>query len=219
MRAVRALVFIAAFVVFVAATVRTARGQSCDGLSPDEARAQTARITGELEREERRVRTWSVAWGIGYAAAAAGQAGAALIIDDEDRQADLYVGSGKAAIASLAVVVLPVRVSTPPPPTGDACRDLAAANAALAETAASQAKGRGWFKYVGGLVVSGAGVAIAGSQHGDWLRASLLAGVGFGVTQIQRWTQPDGARDLERSISVVPVVSPDTAMLMITGEL
>lgn len=215
----RALGIIAALVLCTGMGSSAARAQTCDGLSADEARATTERITARLENQYGKTRTWSLVWGIGYAASAVGFTTAGLLIDDEDRQVDLFVTGGKSTIAALSVFVLPVRVTRPPPPSGDACADLAAARKALAESAKSQAKGRGWIKHAGGLLLNGAGIAIAGSQHGNYLRASVLALSGIAFGQAQIWTQPVGARDLDRSLAIVPVVGPDYAMVSIAGEL
>lgn len=219
----RALVFIATFVLGAGTNVRTARAQPCDGLSADEARAASEQIRLRLEDQRSKTRTWSLIWGLGYATAAVGFGVTGALIDDEDRQVDLLVGGGKSTIAALSVVVLPVRISVPPAPSGNPCADLLAARKALAASARSQAKGRGWIKHVGGLLLNGAGIIVAGSQHGNYLRATVLALGGMAFGQAQIWTQPVGARDLDAkqsvSVAVVPVVGPDFAGLSLAGEL
>src|SRR5689334_16186771 len=99
---------------------------------------EAATLRGELEAEAHRARVWNAAWAIGFGAAAVGQVALAQAevnpagTFDRNAEEGLYVGAIKATIGAGARIVLPLRIAIPSP-NADACVDLAALHAAVAD--------------------------------------------------------------------------------------
>jgi hypothetical protein len=199
-----------------------ARAQTCPPGDRDAADGE--RVVAALQRERRRVWWWSAAWSGIYGGATAAQLGIAFTTDDDDRRIDYAIGGAKSALALIAGFALPIRVRAPRPP-GDACEDRALALAALSRSARSERRGKSWIAFTGALLVNAAGVVVAGSLHGDWLRATAAGGIGFGVGVLKIVTQPYGAARLDARlapsslrISVAPLVIPDGAVVALSGD-
>ena len=160
---------------------------------------RTSAIRTHLDREHARARRWDLAWGAGLGAAAVGQGAMAATrwefgrdVDDKV-QAGLYIGAGKALIASLGHLVTPLKVTRVGPATSDPCADLAAAERALRRTA-SKERTTFWVKAGGTVVLNGAGLLIAGLGYDAWREGIVSTALGVPVGVLVLLTEPKASR-------------------------
>jgi hypothetical protein len=130
------------------------------------------------------------------------------------------VGAVKSFVGLAARVVTPVKVPRPAV-TGDACADLAAAQAALAKAARSERRSF-WLNHVGGLALQVAGTLYIGMSADDaWVDAAISFGIGYTVGLASTYTQPRGAwrehRGGAESWQVAPLVTPHVRGLTVVG--
>jgi len=182
---------------------------SCEG-------AETVRA--HLDREAHRAHTWDVAWGLGFGAAAIGYGAMAETrwefgIDlDDKRVAGLWVGAAKAGIASLSHLILPVRIARAPAATGDPCKDLAAANDALEESARHE-RTTFWLSIAGAIALNGGGLLWLGLHDDAWKEGVISAAIGVPVSALHTWTLPRGATTWQ----IDAVATPAFTGLSISG--
>lgn len=191
---------IAAVLAAVAGAV-TARAQTCPapaGAAPSlraaTASARHAFLAGALARERHRGRWWNLGWGWGFVAATAGQAAVGAAIDEDSAlcRACQFVGAGKSAIGVVATWVLyPVRVRAVAPRAAPTCADVAAAERALADAAASERVP--WLRHAEGIALNAAGVVYLGLAHDEWRNGLIGAAVGVAVGELRLWSRPRGA--------------------------
>jgi hypothetical protein len=179
----------------------------CD---PAAAAARDARLRRELAHAAGVGRAWNWSW----AGAFTGLAGLQLVAIaretspgrpyDDAVEAGLYLGAGKATLAALTRVVTPLRAARPAPPTGDACRDLAAAERALALTARRQRLAF-WTSHAGGLALTVGGLLALGLGFDSWREGLLSVATGYPVGLLHTYTMPRGAWKAHRRALAVSV--------------
>jgi hypothetical protein len=175
----------AAAAAVVAAPGGTAVAATCE----EEAAELRALVTDEARRSRR----WNTAWGIGFAAASAGQLALTLTRTnplgefDRDYEETLYASAGKAALGALVRFVLPLR-ATVPAPTGEPCADVPALRAALADAGRRQRRGF-WFSHLGGTALNLATSALLTYRRSLSVGA-LSFGIGYSVGLAHVYTQP-----------------------------
>jgi hypothetical protein len=187
---------VAALVVAAAPAARADRvAEPCHGAA---AAARATRIRTLLAREARRGRRWDVGWGVGLGVVAVAQGALAYtettpVGEPTDAKlASLWVGAIKATIGAGAHVVLPLRVTQPGAPTGDACADLAAAERALRDTARAE-RAAFVLNHLGGLALTVGGALYLGLGEDDWGEAALSAALGYPVGLAITYTLPRDA--------------------------
>jgi hypothetical protein len=209
---------IAAGVVLVLALVAGAAAAraSC----PADAAERGAKLRERLDRERAAARRWRWGWAAGFGAATALQAAGVLAEYtptgdfDESAETSLTVGAIKSAIGMTARIVAPIKVPRPAV-TGDACADLAAAEAAMARAAFSEKKSF-WLNHVGGLALHAGGTLYIGLTVDDaWGDAAISFGLGWTVGLISTYTQPRG---VWKEVRVAPMVAPGAQGLSIAGS-
>ena len=169
------------------------------------------KIRARLDREARRSRVWNIAWGIVFTTATAGQLVAIATefapLDpySDDTEAGYAVGAIKSGLGALTRVLLPLRVARPGPPTGDACADLAAAEAAQRRTAKLQRRAF-YMNHAGGLVVNLAGLLYLGLVQGSWKQGAISVATGYPIGLLSIYTAPRGAWHAERNVVIAPAV-------------
>lgn len=184
-------------------------------------------LRSHLEREAHRARVWNTAWAVAFGAAAAGQVALALAeVDpfgtfDEDDREILYVGAIKATLGVGSRVVRPLRARVPAA-SGDACADVAALRASVAE-AGRRERQTFFLTHFGGIAVNLAGAAVLWYRRGFGIGALSFA-LSFPIAPIAAYTQPRGSWHLwrEQRASWQLGVSPREgggAMLWLGGAL
>ena len=154
---------------------------------------ESAELRALVTDEARRARRWNTAWGIGFAAASAGQLALALTETkpfgefDRDYEETLYAGVGKAALGTLVRIVLPLRV-TVPAATGEPCADVPALRAALADAGRRERRGF-WFSHLGGTALNLATSALLTYRRSLSVGA-ISFGLGYSVGLAHVYTQP-----------------------------
>jgi hypothetical protein len=175
----------AALAVAGPAGIEAAAAATCE----EEAAALRALVSGEA----RRSRWWNTAWMIGFATASAAQLALALTESnplgafDRDYEETLYVGAAKAGLGTLVRIVLPLR-ATVPPPSGDACADVPALRAALADTGRRQRRAF-WFSHLGGTALNLATSALL-TYRRSLAVGAISFGIGYSVGLAHVYTQP-----------------------------
>lgn len=209
-----------------------ARAEPC-AVAPAEAARRRALIERQLEADAGPSRTWNLAWGIGLAASAAGNTVMAfhpewtpLIESDDALRAAYAITAVKSTLGASSRLVMPLRVRRPPPPTGDPCADLAAAEAALMWTARKQRQTY-LLGYLGGGALHVAGGLVLGLRYGAWEEAAFAVATGSLITGIMGLTQPRWSwylwRDLPRPAAggarswlLLPDVAPGRVGIVFT---
>lgn len=185
------LVWVLSLAVIVG-TAGVAAAQPCD---PVEAEVRTAEIRAHLAHEGKRSRRWNIAWGVTFATLSVAQAG--LVVAeynptgdyDDKAQANYVVGASKSAIASLAHVVLPLKIVRAGAATGDACADLAAAERALRKSGENE-KRSFWLNHLGAIALNGGGLLILGLGFDAWKEGAISAAMGYPIGLLHAYTQP-----------------------------
>lgn len=163
-----------------------ARAEDCE--------AEATALRAHLEREAGSARTWTTTWAVLFGVAAAGQLGFALAeIDPLGREFTaetrdtLYTGTVKASIGVAARVFMPLRIEVPGK-IGDACAELPALRAALADAAKHERRSF-WLTHVGGTVLNLAGAAVLTWRHSFKVGAISFA-ISYPVGPTSAYTQP-----------------------------
>jgi hypothetical protein len=190
-----------------------ARADSCE----QDVTALRAHATDAAHRIHR----WNLTWQIAFGAAAAGQLGLALTEQnplgpfDRDYQETLYVGAAKATLAVTARLVLPLRI-TSPAPTGDACRDRAALQRAIAD-AGRRERNLFWMTHIGGLAVNAAGAIVLGERR-SWSVGAVSFAIGYPVGLLSLYTMPRSSWHLARSATWSVQADAHTFFVAIAGR-
>ncbi len=197
---------------------------------PADAADRAAALRARLDRERGKAFRWRLGWGIGFGAATIAQ-GALYLTEtapfgdyDEAAEASLAAGTIKSLVGAASRVVSPVKVGHPAV-TGDACADLASAQAVLAKAAKGERQSF-WVNHVGGLALQAAGTLYIGLSVDDaWGDAAISFAIGYTVGTISTYMQPRGLwkewRAGERSAvswQIVPLVAPRSHGLGISGQ-
>jgi hypothetical protein len=161
--------------------------------------SEAAELRAHLEGESNHARKWNVVWAAVFSAAAVGSFTVAVINPLPDLQVGLYTSGGKASIGALGRLILPLRISVPPP-TGDACTDVAALRKAIA-LAADHERGNFYLNHVAGILVNGAGAAIIW-KYSTGGQALLSMATGYPVGLISNYTAPRASWHLYRERKV-----------------
>ncbi|HUQ01315.1 MAG TPA: hypothetical protein VM261_02415 [Kofleriaceae bacterium] len=204
---------VATVLVLLAAADATA--QTC----PPDAAARATALRARLDRERSKVKRWRIGWAIGYTVLAGGQL--ALVLTetaptgefDDAQRASLIVGTAKAALGAATRGLKTIK-NPRPAVTGDACADLAAAEAAFELTARTERKGF-MIGHIANLAVHTAGSIYIGLAEDDaWDEAALSFLTGYAVSLAATYTMPRGAwkehqRASEaRTWQVAPLITP-----------
>jgi hypothetical protein len=160
-------------------------------------------IRSKLAKEHKSLSNWKRNWSIFIGVTGVAQLVAAIvwedkvdlgIIDfDKDYHVDLYAGAVRAVIGLTAINFFPKPRVDLPPPEGNDCETLAAAEKALRDSAAHIAVGRAWHKHASLVALQTGFVLTVGIGWGRWgtaIAGALLAGT---VGEIIIFTQPMGA--------------------------
>lgn len=187
---------------------------------PPDAAARAASLRSRLDREHSSAQTWRFAWGSVFAVAAGGQLAlllteTALVGEfDDATRANLTAGVAKSVLGVASRVIPPIKVPRLAV-TGDACADLAAAEASLAVAAKTERK-TFWSGHFGNFIVHGGGAIYIGLSVDDaWDEAAISFGVGMLIGFVATYTQPRGAWHEHRRAPeartwyVAPLVIPD----------
>lgn len=164
----------------IVALARVASAEPC---------AETAAtLRRELDGEARRMGYWVLAWRIFHSAAAVGQFAIAASgkASDNDTKS-LWVGGAKSSLAALGFWFSPLRIHVPPP-TGDACTDLALLRNTV-ERVASDERATFWAGHVSGVVVNGIGGVIL-AETASWQTGLTSFASGLAVGLINTYTMP-----------------------------
>jgi hypothetical protein len=186
-------------------------------------------IDAQLAADARPSFLWNTGWGIGLGVSAVGSGVFALkpewspIEIDRGLRAGLATTAIKSTIGAAGRLVLPLKVRRAPPTTGDACADLAAAEAALAWTAGKQ-KRTFWLNLLGATALHIGSAVVVGVGYDDWGAAATGFILGGLVTVAIAWTQPRGSwklhkRGIPREASswlLLPDVAPGRAGVVLT---
>jgi hypothetical protein len=176
-----------------------APAEACD---PTEAGARAARLQTHLDRERRRARRWDNAWLVTFATATVAQGSARLaewtpLGDyDDDAEAGLEVGTVKGAVATLAHVVLRLKIVRPER-TGDPCVDAEAAERAFRASARNERRSF-YLNHLGSFAFNVGGMLYLGLREDAWGEAALSTGIGYPVGLLAVYTQPRGVWKAER---------------------
>ena len=114
---------------------------------------------------------------------------------DEDDREILYVGAIKATLGLGSRVVRPLRARVPVA-SGDACADVAALRAAVAEAGRHERQAF-FLTHLGGIAVNLAGASVLWYRRGFGV-AALSFALSFPVAPISAYTQPRGSWHLWR---------------------
>lgn len=214
----RALVVAALMLGVVApAAVSDALADAC----PPDAADRAAKLRARLDRERAKATRWRIGWAAGFTVLAGGQL-ALLLTEtapfgdfDDPARASLRAGTAKAVVGAASRALPGIKIPRLAV-TGDACADLAAAEAALAMAAKTERK-TFWLGHVGNLLVHGAGAVYVGLAADDaWDEAALSFGIGYAIGIAATYTQPRGASKEHRrepdarTWHVAPLVTPRT---------
>ena len=184
-------------------------------------------LRAHLEREAHRARVWNTTWAVAFGAAVVGQLALAVTetdpfgtFDDDDREI-LYVGSIKATLGVGSRVVRPLRARVPAA-SGDACADVVALRAAVAD--AGRREQQSFFlTHLGGIAVNLAGAGVLWYRRGFGVGALSFA-LSLPIAPIAAYTQPRDSWHLWREqraswqLGVVPREGGG-AMLWLGGSL
>lgn len=163
--------------------------------------AQAVELRESLIDEADRADTWNSVWRWGFTAAAVGSAAVAIADPVHEYRANLYVSAGKAAIAGFGRWIMPLHVEVPPP-SGDACADVAAMHRAIARTAKSE-RGLFYSNHIGGIVLNAIGGLIVDHYSGAG-QAAISAGGGYAVGLVATYTMPRDSWHDAIVVSVMP---------------
>jgi len=177
----------------VLATATYSNAATCD--------QDAAALRAHLEREAHRARVWNTAWAVAFGAAAAGQVVLAVTetdplgtFDEDDREI-LYVGAIKATLGLGSRLVRPLRARVPVA-SGDACADVVALRAAVADAGRHERQAF-FLTHLGGIAVNLTGAAVLWYRRGFGV-AALSFALSFPVAPISAYTQPRGSWHLWR---------------------
>lgn len=153
-------------------------------------------VAAQLEREVNRMHAWSWSWGTTYAVATVTQATVLPFVADRGVRVDLGVGAVSAGIGSLALFLLPLRITLPAEHAlaetsdSDRCRVLAQLEEALAGGALVERLTKSWISHAGNVALNVAIMLVLGLGYGRWQSAGISAGVGIAVGEANLLTQP-----------------------------
>ena len=188
---------------------------------PPDAAERASALRARLDRERYKVKRWRIGWAIGYTVLAGGQL--ALVLTetaptgefDDAQRTSLIVGTAKAALGGATRALKTIK-NPRPAVTGDACADLAAAEAAFELTARTERKGF-LLAHIANLAVHPAGSLYIGLAEDDaWDEAAVSFLTGYAVSLAATYTQPRGAWKEHRRAPeartwyVAPLVTPHT---------
>ncbi len=219
------LLAVSLLLLAVARPVALAHAQTCAADAADRGAA----LRGRLDRERSKALKWRVGWGVGFGVAFAGQLALALTETapigefDDAAEASLFAGAAKSFVGMSARIVTPVKVPRPAV-SGDACADLASAEAALRRAASSERRSF-WLNHVGGLAMQAAGTLYIGLSADDaWGDAAISFGLGYAIGLASTYTQPRGAWHEHRrgqaavSWQLTPMAAPHAHGLAVVGS-
>ncbi len=150
-----------------------------------------------LEDNAARLHVWSLTWGSVYAGATAAQVAAIPFVQGNTRDA-LIVGATAAAIGSLTLYLLPLRLTRTAHferwdlAGADRCLVLARVERRFLDSAQIDRLTAGWFAQAGNLAVNTVLAIAFGLVSGHWLPAVLGALLGLAVGEANVLTQPHG---------------------------
>jgi hypothetical protein len=148
---------------------------------------QAAELRDALTRESHRAEVWNSVWRWSFTGAAVATAAVGYWDPVHEWQAGLYVSAGKASIGALARWILPLHIHVPPP-TQDACADLAALHAEIKRIAKKE-KGLFITGHIGGFLLNAVGGYIVYHYSGLG-QAALSVGVGYPIGLLSNYTMP-----------------------------
>jgi hypothetical protein len=158
-----------------------------------------AELRAHLETARRHATEWNVGWAIGYGVVAGAQLGLLATHPTQSVEDTLYVGAAKATLGLLSRLIVPLRV-TIPPPNPDACADRLALRAAVAD-AGRHERSEFWLLHIGSFAVNLAGAIYIGVR-GSWRAAAVSGASGYIVGLIGVYTIPRASWHLWRSFTV-----------------
>jgi hypothetical protein len=170
-------------------------------------------LRARLDRAARRASRWNLTWRLAFTATAAGSLALAVADPFPELRDGLAVSAGKAAVGALARWILPLRIDVPAP-RADACADVAALRAALADAARRQ---RRLFivGHAGALAVNLAGAGILWAR-GEPGQAAVSVAVGYPIALLANYTMP---RDEWRAWRVEVAARGDGWLVTLGGTL
>src|SRR5262249_35800582 len=136
-----------------------------------------------MDQNTAHLQTWSIIWGTTYAGLTVAQLTALPFVQAPTRVI-LTVGSIAAAVGSLTLFLLPLRITSQTPLANedakgaDRCRALARVEARFFETAKIDRASASWIAHAGNVAVNGAVVLILGLGYGQWTAAAIAGGIG-----------------------------------------
>ncbi len=164
-------------------------------LSERDVEARVAFLHAAFASEVQDIDIWSWTWGSVYAAGTIAQASAAALVHNPDTRTDLTVGTISAAIGTVSLTVLPLKITLPlrrevtwnlP----DRCQVLAQAESVLLAQVRNEAIANGILAHLGNLAANVALLLVLGVGYGHWQSASISAGIGLVVGEANAITQP-----------------------------
>lgn len=197
--------------------------------SPAAARCavEDASLRAYIDDQAARTQRWNVAWGIGFAVGASAEY--AMLLSEwsplgewnADVRAGTLAGAIKASVGVASKLVTPLKAFRAPPATGDACADLAAAEATLRATAVRQRRAF-YLNHIGGLAVNLAGVLALGLWADSWRQAAMSFAIGAPIGLLSTYTMPRGAWKTSRTsrfdVAAAPMPLPGGGGLVLAGS-
>lgn len=176
-----------AAIVVVLVGLAVARSAHAGEPDTDTCATDAAELREALGREAHWADTWTTVWRLTFTATAVGTAVVGYLDPIHSWQAGLYVSAGKSTVGALARWVMPLRIHVPPP-TADACADVAAMHAEIKRVAKME---RSLFimGHIGGIVLNGVGGYIV-YHYASPGQAALSVGVGYPVGLLSNYTMP-----------------------------
>jgi hypothetical protein len=180
--------------------------------------SEAAELRVHLERERRLAKRWNTTWAITFGAAAVGSLALGYANPVPEMQDGLYVSAGKASIAALGRIILPLRIDVPAP-TSDVCADLVALREAV-RVAAKKERGNFIVNHVGGVLVNAVGAGIIW-YRGSASQALISVAVGYPVGLLSNYLAPRNSWHLYRERTWTVGVMPQQNAWLVTvgGEL
>jgi hypothetical protein len=171
--------------------------------APDATGARLAEIRRDLAAERGPAHAWWWGWTLGFGAAAAGQATAAVLVDPGPNRDGLAVGAVGAGIGFVSMLLLPFPAydavdrfdALPEATDAERAAKLEAGEQLLAYAANREDFGRSWLSHAGGLLVAtGLGLYLWQVRDRPSIALRNFAG-GIVVGQLRIRTQPDALPD------------------------
>jgi len=171
--------------------------------APAIAHAEPWPVETTLERDRSASRLWYFGWSGFYVVATGANIAVALAATDPGLRADARVGAIKSGLGLLATALLP-----PPSLFHRPCQEssdeamarcLKQQRERLDDTADAERLGTSWLAHTAAIAVN-VGAGSYSWFHDDRQVTSVLATVvGIGVAELQIWTRPTIARDVDTS--------------------